>query len=469
MITDEPAGSASRAVTRAGPLAVLRGLLDRPLASYYLLLASVGLLLVIGLVMVFSATSVAAYADSGNPFSSAAKQVGWAVVGLIAFWVCQRLPLQTYRAICRSMMIVCISLMVLLDLLAFLSALNTPANHAAVPVHLGPVSADELWLHVGPVQMQPAELAKIGLVLWGADTLVRKGNSIGDWRELATPLFPVAVALFALVGYSDFGTMVCLLLLFIGLLWAAGVRLRVFAVLGVVAIGGMALLISLKGYRQQRLDVFLDPQHADPNGPAYQFFQGLYAIANGGWFGVGLGQGHLKWGRLPNGHNDFIFAIIAEELGVVGCVVVLTLFGVLAYTGLRIARRSEDPYRRLVAAGIVTWLVGQATINIGGVTGLLPITGLPLPFISDGGSALVVALAAAGILTSFARAEPDAARALHARPPRRWVQLLWAPLPPLPRGRTPSRRTRTAGSPAARPTTGGSTTGRASATRERSR
>src|SRR6185503_15837185 len=126
------------------------------------------------------------------------------------------------------------------------------------------------------------------------------------------------------------------------------------------------------------------------------------------------------------------FAVIAEELGVVGCLVVLALFGMLTYTGLRIARRVEDPFQRLVAAALTAWLVGQAVINIGGVTMLLPITGLPLPFISDGGSALVVVLAAAGILTSFARCEPDAVRALHARPPRKWVRLLWAPLPAPP-------------------------------------
>jgi cell division protein FtsW len=217
--------------------------------------------------------------------------------------------------------------------------------------------------------------------------------------------------------------MTCLFVLFLGVLWAAGVRKRVFAALITAGALGMAALIALQPYRQERLTVFLDPGNANRGGPAYQFFQGLYAIANGGWFGVGLGQGRMKWGRLPNGHNDFIFAVV-----------VITLFAVLAYTGLRIARRVEHPYRRLVAAGIVCWLVGQATINIGGVIGIMPITGLPLPFISDGGTALVVALAGAGILTSFARAEPDAARALHARPPRRWVQLLWAPLPPLPRG-----------------------------------
>jgi cell division protein FtsW len=236
--------------------------------------------------------------------------------------------------------------------------------------------------------------------------------------------------------------MVCLVLLFTGLLWAAGVRLRVFAVLGFIAVLGFALLITLPGfrYRLERLTSFADSAHCDPQQACYQGLHGLYAIADGGWFGVGLGEGRLKWGWLPNGHNDFIFAIIAEELGVVGCFVVLALLAVLAYTGLRIARRVDDPFRRLVAAAITTWLVGQATINIGGVVGLLPITGLPLPFISDGGSALIVTLAAVGLLASFARAEPDAARALHARPPDRWVRLLWAPLPPLPRSRGPARK-----------------------------
>ena len=186
-----------------------------------------------------------------------------------------------------------------------------------------------------------------------------------------------------------------------------------------------------------RIVTFASGSHVDPQGKAYQGLHGLYAIADGGWFGVGLGEGRLKWGWLPNGHNDFIFAVIAEELGVVGCFVVLALLAVLAYTGLRIARRVTDPYRRMVAAAITVWLVGQATINIGGVVGLLPITGLPLPFISAGGTALVVTLAAVGMLAAFARAEPDAAKALHARPPDRWVRLLWAPLPPLEKRRPP--------------------------------
>jgi cell division protein FtsW len=227
--------------------------------------------------------------------------------------------------------------------------------------------------------------------------------------------------------------MLCLLVLFVGMLWAAGVRLRVFVGLGLVMLAGIGLLvIAQRSYRVGRLTSFLNPD-CDVLNECYQAAQGRTALADGGWFGVGLGSASLKWGWLPEGHNDFIFAIIGEELGVVGCLVVLALFGVLAYTGLRIARRVSDRFRRLAAAGVVTWLVGQTVINVGGVVGLVPITGLPLPFISVGGSALVVTLAAVGMLASFARAEPDAVRALHARPPGRWVRLLWAPLPPRPR------------------------------------
>jgi len=425
-----PTGPAS------GPVAALHGLLKRPLASYYLLLASVGLLLLVGLVMVFSATSLSAFAASGNAFTTVLRQGMWALIGLVAFWFCQRLPARTFRGIAGPSMALAMGMMALVDVLGFAASLRAGPDEEVVPIQLGPVYASELWLHLGPVQVQPAELAKIALVLWGADLLARKGPTIAHWRELVNPLFPVVGVLLLLVGYNDLGSMLCLLVLFVGLLWAAGVRLRIFAVMGAVALAGIGALIlapQRASYRLERLTVFADPGNADPSNEGYQYFQGLYAVANGGWFGVGLGEGHLKWGRLPNGHNDFIFAILAEELGVVGCVVVLGLFAVLAYTGYRIARRVADPFRRLVAAAITTWFVAQAVINIGGVVGLVPITGLPLPFISDGGSALVVALAAAGILTSFARAEPDAARALHARPPRKWVRVLWAPLPPLPR------------------------------------
>ncbi|MFG2042631.1 FtsW/RodA/SpoVE family cell cycle protein [Dactylosporangium sp. NPDC048998] len=446
----------------------LRGLLDRPLASYYLLLSSVGLLVFIGLVMVFSVTSVGNYAKTGSPFTSIATQALSAVVGLLAFWVCQRLPVRTFRALAIPLMLASFVLMSFVDLMGWLAARRAPDAASVSAIHLGPIWVDDLWLGVGSLQLQPVELAKIALVVWGADLLVRKGRTILSWRELLMPLFPVTVALLLLVGYNDLGSMICMVVLFTGLLWAAGARLPVFGWLGGFFTAGVVALILLpanKDYRLDRIKVFFDPS-IDPkaqNG-RYQYLRGLWAVADGGWFGVGLGQGHLKWGRLPNAHNDYIFAIVAEELGVVGCMVVLLLFGMLTYTGLRIARRVDDPFRRLVAASITIWFVGQAIINIGGIVGLMPITGLPLPFISYGGSALVVALGAAGILTSAARAEPDCARAMHARPPRKWVRLLWAPLPPLPRAREdgdgvdPS--TRTTGRPSASHSLTGSPRGR---------
>jgi cell division protein FtsW len=409
-------------------LALLRGLLARPLASYFLLVSSAGLLLIIGLAMVFSATSVQQFVASGNAFASIEKQAISAGIGLVAFWLCQRLPVRTYRILAKPGLLLALLLIFALDVLALLASLEVLQNPT-----FGPVRADELWLYLGPLQVQPSELAKIALAVWVADVLVRKGASAGAWRDLSRPLFPVAGLLFILIGYNDLGTMLSLVILFVGMLWAAGVRLRVFAGMLAGALAGVAVLMYLPGndYRLERVEAFLNPD-VNLQGTAYQGRQGLIAIGNGGWFGQGLGEGRLKWGWLPNAHNDFIFAMIAEELGLIGCLVVLALFGVLAYTGLRIASRVTNPFRRFVAAGIVALIAGQATINIAGVVGLMPVTGLPLPLISDGGSALVVTLAMIGMLASFARAEPAAAQALHARPPGPVARLLWAPLPPLP-------------------------------------
>ncbi|GAA2517267.1 putative peptidoglycan glycosyltransferase FtsW [Pilimelia columellifera] len=427
MSSAEPGGRAPMPL--AGGVAALRGVLARPLASYYLLVSSAGLLLVIGLTMVFSATSVKAYAEDGNAFAAVSRQAVYALVGIVGFWVCQRLPARTFRFLGYPLLVVTFGGLILLDLLLVLKAFRVLPE-----ARLGPIYADELWLHLGPAQIQPSEFAKFALLLWGADVLARKGTAIVQWRALTRPLFLAVGLLFVLVGYNDFGSLVVLLALFVGMLWAAGVRLRVFAAMAGIGAVGLAALLALpgkSGYRLERLTSF----SADPTvcglRDCYQAVQAQYAIADGGWFGVGLGKASLKWGWLPAGHNDFIFAIVAEELGFVGCTVVLALLGVFAYTGLRIARRVADPFRRLAAAAAISWLVAQAFINIGGVIGLLPITGVPLPFISDGGSALVVTLAAVGMLASFARAEPDAARALHARPARGWVRILWAPLPPL--------------------------------------
>jgi len=422
---------------RSGFTELLRGLLDRPLASYYLLLSSSALLLTIGLVMVFSATMVESYEATGNAFAVILQQVVWAVVGLVCFWVAQRLPSRTYRAVSRPLLVVAI----LLGLVLVVMSIRQKQQEAAGGDVSG-LATDQLWIDLGPFQFQPAEIAKFALLLWAADSLVRLGPRIASWRELAIPMFPIAGLLLIIIGYADLGTMLIILAMFLGLLWASGVPLRILGVLVAIGLLGSAVLIAFEGYRMQRIISFSRPEDfADSWG--YQAIQGYYAIADGGWFGVGLGESRQKWDWLPNGHNDFIFALIAEELGVVGCLVILALFAVLVYTGFRIARRSDDPFRALVAAGVTIWIAGQAFINIGGVLGLIPMTGVPLPFISDGGTALVVILAAVGMLAGFARAEPDAATALRARNPSRLVRLLWAPLPPAPRAESDSAASKT--------------------------
>ncbi len=447
--TSDRGGSPARTGLRAypDPFAALHGLLSRPLASYYLLLSSAGLLLVIGLVMVFSATSVDAYQTSGNAFADATEQAMWALIGIVAFWIAQRLPVGAYRLLGYPLMLVSV---LVAGMLALFPNIDT-----------GTVRTDDNWVVVSGLQFQPSEIAKLALALWGADVLVRKGAEAAEWKTLAMPLFPITGLLFLLVGYRDLGTMICLLLVFLGLLWVTGVRFRVFGSLFGIALAGVVLLISAEPYRLQRILAFGDPQQVS-DSTGWQAIQGYYALADGGWFGVGLGEGRQKWDWLPNAHNDFIFAIIGEELGVIGSLVVLGLFAVLTYAGLRIARRVADPFRRTVATGCTIWIAGQSVVNIGAVVGLLPITGVPLPFISAGGTALVVTLIAIGMLASFARAEPDAARALRARAPGRLARLLWAPLPPavdagaVRRDRAPAG----AGAPAARAGSTGSRTAR---------
>ncbi|HEV2087451.1 MAG TPA: putative lipid II flippase FtsW [Cryptosporangiaceae bacterium] len=409
------------------PMSALAGLLRRPMTSYYLLLASAGLLLGLGLIMVLSASSIVSYTGSGSAFTIFNRQGTWALVGLPAFWLALRMPLRLW------------------PLLGWPAVLASAVMLALLPFYGKEVNGVRLWLEVGPVQVQPVEVAKLALALWGAAVLVGKRPLLTSWRHLAVPLLVVSTVLFALVAPSDFGGMVVLVLVLGALLWVAGVRFRVFAVLGVVTSAAATVLILASPERIDRLSSFRDP-FADQQDTGFQAVRGFYSLATGGWFGVGLGQSREKWGRLPLAYNDFIYAVIGEELGVLGSLVVLLLFTVMTYAGLRIARRMDDPFRRLVASACTVWLGGQALINIGGVLGLLPITGLPLPLISAGGSALVITMFVIGMLASFARTEPDAVTALHARGRTWWVRLSGIPLPPLPSAPRASRpRGRTSG------------------------
>ncbi|MDN3350976.1 putative lipid II flippase FtsW [Actinomadura sp. DC4] len=379
-------------------------LLDRPLTSYYLILGCSMLLLALGMVMVLSASSIRQYQDTGSAFTLFEKQALWVAIGLPLMWLAARMPTRIFRVLAYPLM--------LLSALALAVAL--------VPGLGQSVNGAQRWISFGgPFQLQPSEPAKLALILWGADLLARKDKlrQLTEWRQLLIPLLPGAGVLVMLVMLgSDLGTTLVLLTIFLALLWVVGAPGRLFV--GMAGVTGVlvAILIVVEPYRLQRLTGFLD-QSGNQLTLNYQGLQGLYAIASGGWFGTGLGEGRAKWNYLPHPETDFIFAIIGEELGLIGTLVVLGLFGLLAYAGLRIARRVKDPFMQLAAAGATAWLAVQAIVNIGAVIGVLPITGIPLPLVSYGGSALIPTLIVLGMLLSFAKREPGARQALAARGP----------------------------------------------------
>jgi len=260
------------------------------------------------------------------------------------------------------------------------------------------------WIALGPVTVQPSELAKLTLIAFAASVLSRKGARLADWRHVALPLGPVVLIVAVIVLLQrDLGTTIVIVGSLLLLLFVAGVRLRHLAVTGVGAIAASVYLIAGTAYRRARFLAFFDPWK-DPRSTGYQLIQGLIALGSGGWFGVGLGASRQKWQYLPNAHTDFIFAVLGEELGLLGELVVLVLYATMIYGGIRIALRAPDAFGRLLAAGITGWIGLQAVVNLGAVTGLLPVTGVPLPFLSFGGSALIVTLAAVGVLASIARA-----------------------------------------------------------------
>jgi cell division protein FtsW len=381
-----------------------RALLDRPLTSYYLVLGITMLLLGLGLVMVESTASVTDLIAGLSPYSDFKKQLLGAGIGLPLMWVAARSRPRLFRAFAYPLLAVAI---VGLGL-TLIRGVGVSQNGAA------------RWIAIGGQQIQPSEIAKLALVVWGADLLARKDRlgQLADWRHMLVPLMPgTAVLCLLVMTGDDLGTTFILLVIFLALLWVIGTPGRVFAGLLILMALAMVLMIVSAKYRLGRLVGFLDQQASSSTGAGWQGKQGKYALGSGGIFGVGLGAGRQKWGYVPESTSDFIFAIIGEELGLVGTLCVTVMYGALAFAGLRIARRVPDLFARLAATGITAWIVIQAVVNIGAVIGVLPITGVPLPLVSAGLSSLLSTLVALGMLMSFARLEPGAQEALAARGP----------------------------------------------------
>ena len=395
--------------------------LRRPLTSLHLVLGVFGLLTLFGLVMVLSASSVVSFTADGSSYSVFTRQLMFCVPGLIVFWIGLRVSPRRLRAFAPSALIV--------GVLALVAVL-----------FVGDVrNGSRAWFALGSFSIQPSEAVKVALTLWGAHVLVARRAVIHRWRYAISPVVPVTVLLLTLlVLQPDLGMTISLGIVLIALLFFAGAPIRLILALGSGALIGAVVLALSAAYRLDRITAFLSPGQTDPLGARFQGNQALYSLADGGLFGVGLGQGRAKWSYLPNAHNDFIFAIVGEELGFIGAFAVLALFATLAYTGFRIAARSSDPWLKIVVATSTTWLVTQAAINISYVVGLLPVTGLQLPLISSGGTSLVVTMFVFGILANAARHEPEAIAALKHNGQGRLARLLRLPLPepyraPVPR------------------------------------
>ena len=370
--------------------------LGRPMTSFHLVIAVVALLTSLGLIMVLSASGVRSYDDDGSPWIIFGRQVMWTVVGLIAFYVALRVPVRVMRHTASFSF----ALTVVMLVLVLVPGIGKEAN------------GSRGWFVVAGLSMQPSELAKIAFAIWGAHLLAARRMERASLREMLIPLVPAAViALGLIVAQPDLGQTVSLAIILLGLLWYGGLPLRVFVSSLFAAVSAAAILAVSEGYRSDRVRSWLNPG-ADPQDSGYQARQAKFALANGGIFGDGLGQGTAKWNYLPNAHNDFIFAIIGEELGFVGAFGTLCLFGLFAYTGMRVARRSADPFLRLLTATATMWVLGQAFINVGYVIGLLPITGLQLPLISAGGTSTAATLFIMGMIANAARHEPEAVAAL---------------------------------------------------------
>ena len=361
---------------------------EHPLATYHVILGATLLLLVLGVAMVLSASTVESYRVFGSAYTLWLRQLMFAMLGLVAMIVASRLPVTFYRR------------------MAYPTLLFAFVTLAAVLVIGHSVAGQRNWIELGgPFRFQPSEFAKLALVLWGSDLMARKQGLLDRWKHLLVPLLPVIGLMVLLVLLEgDLGTALILVPMLAAILYVNGAPARLFAAGGLVVLAGIAVLSVGKSYRLARFASWLDPNN-DALGSGWQILHGQSALGGGGWFGVGLGASREKWGWLPEAHTDFIFAVVGEELGIIGTLLVVGLFAAIGVAGLRLARVTTDPFVRTASAATVAWLLTQALLNMGAVLQLIPITGVPLPLVSYGGSSLVPTLVALGMLMSFARAE----------------------------------------------------------------
>jgi len=371
-----------------------------PVPNEFLLIASTALILTIfGLVMVLSATMAASVSRGDSPFDVVLKQSVFAVVGVPLMFVLSRFSVGFWKRVAWPALIIALAL----QLLVFVPGIGVSND------------GNRNWISVAGAQMQPSEFLKVTLALWLGYVLYRKQTLLGLWRHVFIPVVPVGALVIGLVavGSGDLGTGLVLMAILLGCLFFSGVRLRIFVLpLLAVAVAATAFAVASPN-RMRRIMSFLNVDSVDcylaAEGDCWQALHGVWGLAGGGIFGLGLGNSREKYDWLPAAEHDYIFAIVGEELGLIGCIVVLGLFTLFAVGAFHVIRKTDDSFIRIAAGGITVWIVGQALVNIGVVLRVFPVLGVPLPFLSQGGTSLLSVLMACGVLLSFARTLPETA------------------------------------------------------------
>ena len=365
---------ATTSTSRGAPARSWLGQWNSNVSSYYLLVGTTGLLTVIGLIMVLSSSTVTSIAADESPYAAFLVQAQYALMGLPVLVVAAHLPIRWYKRLALPGLLLALALLVAV-------------------IFVGDIrNGQQNWLPLGSFAFQPSELAKLALAIWLGTVLGRKQALLGSWSHAILPAVPGAVVILGLVlAGGDLGTALVTGLLLAGAFFVAGVPMSLMTLGGVLAafiVGYVFILQQDGGDRLQRI-IATYGADCDAASDCYQSLHGLFGLGTGGLWGVGLGGSREKWNYLPEAHNDFIFAVIGEELGLFGTVLVLALFAVLGLAMSRVIRRHTDPFVKVATAAVACWIVGQAFVNIGVVIGVMPVIGVPLPLVSAGGSALI--------------------------------------------------------------------------------
>jgi cell division protein FtsW len=358
-----------------------------PTTSFYVIAVVLTVFVMLGLVMVLSASATSLVHDGKSPYYYFVNQLLWACTGVMAIYLMLRIPYNFWRRLSIPLLLVGMAGMAL----PFVSGVGLEVNGARA------------WIKIGPFSMQPAEFLKLAVVIAVADLLTRRVDQVAYSRRVLVPIGALAaVGAGACLVQEDLGTAIVLSSIVVAIAFIGGVPVIPLTGLALSAASFAALFVLTSERRLARFTAFTDIK-GNKDYLAYQTWQGYLSIANGGVFGSGIGEGKGKLGYLPLAHSDFIFAVIADELGLIGAIAVLGGFGLLVWFGIQTALAARDRFGMLLAGGISVWFAVQTVVNVGGVTGLMPVTGLTLPFFSAGGTSLLVSMIAAGLLLNVAR------------------------------------------------------------------